>query len=230
MVARDAIARVLLDLPSGVVRWASAPGERLPRSGSGVAAVDALLGGGWPRGKVCAVRAEGALSCGATALAAGTVAAATRRGALAAWVDGDASLDPGSLAAAGADLGRVLWVRGPLSFDKALLAAEEVLKAEGFEVLVIRAAGAQRRVRGEARAASWLRLSRAVERARAVVLALGDGTTIPGAFAVRLEGLRARWDGTPGVSAVLLGATLHVAYEDRAIETRMASIEAAPWT
>ncbi|MBM4397682.1 MAG: hypothetical protein FJ087_18585, partial [Deltaproteobacteria bacterium] len=172
MGSREAIARALMDLPAGVVRWASAPAERLPRVSSGIATLDAALGGGWPKGRVATLQARfatGLATGGATAIAASSVADATARGLLAAWIDGDGSLDPASLAAAGADLERVLWVRGPLPADRVLSAAEEVLRAGGFDVLVLRLPRGPRRLDAAwARLdAAWARVSRAAAAARA---------------------------------------------------------------
>lgn len=75
----------------------------------GVAELDAVLGGGFPRGSL--VELCGPASSGRTSLAFSLLAQATAQQEACAFVDASDSLDPTSLAAAGVDLPRVLWVR-----------------------------------------------------------------------------------------------------------------------
>jgi RecA/RadA recombinase len=75
----------------------------------GVAELDAVLGGGFPRGSL--VELCGSTSSGRTGLAFSLLAQATARQEACAFVDVSDSLDPASLAAAGVDLPRLLWVR-----------------------------------------------------------------------------------------------------------------------
>ena len=83
----------------------------------GVVELDAVLGGGFPRGSL--VELCGPESSGRTSLAISLLAQATSRQEACAFVDVSDSLDPVSLAAAGADLQRVLWVRCGELQDKA---------------------------------------------------------------------------------------------------------------
>src|ERR1700751_550379 len=76
---------------------------------SGVTELDAVLGGGFPRGSL--VELCGPASSGRTSLAFSLLAEATERQEACAFVDVCDSLDPMSLAAAGVELPRVLWVR-----------------------------------------------------------------------------------------------------------------------
>src|SRR6266699_6120683 len=76
---------------------------------SGIAELDAVLGGGFPRGSL--VELCGPASSGRTSLAFSLLARATERQEACAFVDVSDSLDPISLAAAGVDLPRLLWVR-----------------------------------------------------------------------------------------------------------------------
>jgi recombination protein RecA len=75
----------------------------------GVAELDALLCGGFPRGSL--VELCGAASSGRTSLAYSLLAQATGQQETCAFVDVSDSLDPISLAAAGVDLSRLLWIR-----------------------------------------------------------------------------------------------------------------------
>jgi recombination protein RecA len=77
---------------------------------TGITAIDACLRSGVPRGQLSEL--AGPRSSGRTTLLLQMVAAATRRGELAAVVDTFDRLDVASVEAAGADLSRVLWIRG----------------------------------------------------------------------------------------------------------------------
>src|SRR4029077_14435686 len=76
---------------------------------SGVMELDAVLGGGFPRGSL--VELCGPASSGRTSLAFSLLAQATERQEACAFVDALDSLDPISLAAAGVELPRLLWIR-----------------------------------------------------------------------------------------------------------------------
>jgi len=75
-----------------------------------VAALDVCLRGGLPRGQLSEI--VGPPSSGRTSLCLQTIAAATRRGEIAALVDTFDRLDAASAADAGIDFERLLWVRG----------------------------------------------------------------------------------------------------------------------
>jgi len=76
---------------------------------TGIAELDAALGGGFPRGSL--VELSGAASSGRTSVALSLLARTTQRQESCAFVDVSDSLDAVSLAAAGVDLPRLLWVR-----------------------------------------------------------------------------------------------------------------------
>src|SRR6267378_1706605 len=76
---------------------------------SGVAELDVVLGGGFPRGSL--VELCGPATSGRTGLAFSLLAQATSRQEACAFVDVSDSLDPISLAAAGVELPRLLWIR-----------------------------------------------------------------------------------------------------------------------
>src|SRR6266403_4958947 len=75
----------------------------------GVTELDAVLGGGFPRGSL--VELCGPASSGRTSLAFSLLAQTTERQEACAFVDVSDSLDPLSLAAAGVELRRLLWIR-----------------------------------------------------------------------------------------------------------------------
>src|SRR2546425_13010585 len=83
---------------------------------SGVIELDAVLGGGFPRGSL--VELCGSASSGRTSLAFSLLAEATERQQACAFVDVADSLNPLSLAAAGVELPRLLWIRGGETADR----------------------------------------------------------------------------------------------------------------
>jgi hypothetical protein len=106
---------------------------------SGVTELDALLGGGFPRGSL--VELCGPASSGRTSLAFSLLAQATERQEACAFVDVSDSLDPVSLAAAGVELPRLLWIRCGETADRGpnlktsayfALAAKETSKTSGL--------------------------------------------------------------------------------------------------
>ena len=134
---------------------------------TGIAAVDACLRNGVPRGQLSEL--TGPRSAGCTTLLLQMLAAATRRGELVAVVDTFDRLDVASMEAAGADLGRVLWVRGQSSspaewaLDRALKALNLVLQAGGFGVVAIDLADVPAVALRRLPFTTWLRVQRAVE-------------------------------------------------------------------
>src|SRR5919198_2271288 len=98
--------RALPALAPFLVRPAGAPAGR-PSVATGVASLDALLAGGFPRGRVAEV--IGPRGSGRTSLALGVLARATAAGGLVALVDATDGLDPAAAAARGVDLAQLLW-------------------------------------------------------------------------------------------------------------------------
>jgi len=139
---------------------------------TGIAAVDACLRNGVPRGQLSEL--TGPRSAGCTTLLLQTMAVATRRGELAALVDTFDRLDVASAEAAGVDFGRLLWVRGqsvsaasgaPVEWavDRALKALTLVLQAGGFGFVAIDLADAPGTALRRLPFTTWLRVQRAVE-------------------------------------------------------------------
>jgi hypothetical protein len=176
---------------------------------TGIPAIDALLGGGFPRGQVS--EAYGPVSSGRTGLALGLLARTTRGGALAAWVDPEDRLDPSSAAAAGIDLARLLWLRGQPKAGRTLpeaLAAVGTLLGSGlFEVVVLDLAGVPAPEVHRLPGATWIRVERTIEETPTVFLLLAHAHTArgPGGVSLRLEPTGPRWSGPPGPGRLLRG-------------------------
>lgn len=166
---------------------------------TGLAGLDRILGGGFPRGTIAAL--EGAPSSGRSALAARLLAVATGRG-LGALIGTD--LFPPALAAAGVRLERLLCVpvSDPLG---AARAADIVLRSGAFGVVVIPALASGRGTGS----ATWTRLASLAHRANALLVALGvEASSELRYFAsVMLETTieRVRWNGASGHLCELAG-------------------------
>jgi len=182
---RSAVARLAeLALP-GRVQIGLTRTEPIRRLPSDLRPLDAVLGGGVPRGRVCEVL--GPLSSGKTSFVLTLLAAATRRGELVACVDLADALHPESIARAGADLRCVLWVRPPSVVD-GMRCTELLLHAGGFGLVVLDL-GAQ--LTHRPRNHVWPRLMRAAEHAHTALVILAP-YRVAGSFAALSLGLRSR--------------------------------------
>ncbi len=129
----EAVAKLLRDL-GPQLRRGGLPAASHPHLPTGIPAIDHLLGGGVPGGRLSEI--AGPLSSGRTSLALALLARTTRAGAIAAVVDAADAFDPASAEATGADLERVLWVRAP-RLREALRSAEHLLAARGFALVLL---------------------------------------------------------------------------------------------
>jgi hypothetical protein len=157
---------------SGPLHDRSAEGDASALVPLDVAALDACLQGGLPRGQVSEI--AGPPSSGRTSLLLALVGAATRRGEIAAIVDTFDGLDVASTAAAGVERTRLLWVRGQAvagsrpagverALDRALKAFSLVLQAGGFGVVALDVADVPVPALTRLPFTTWLRVQRMVE-------------------------------------------------------------------
>lgn len=149
---------------------------------TGFADVDALLGGGFGRGRVTEI--AGARSSGKLALALAAAARATVAGQLVAFVDARGELYPPSAAALGVELGRLLVIRpnrgaGAVAIARA---AEIVARSRAFALIVVDLPAGQRLPDQIA-----TRLRSAAHETGAAVVALASGADAVPHAAVRLE-------------------------------------------
>jgi recA bacterial DNA recombination protein len=206
----------LLDelLRTGAVQRAPQPAA--PRLlSTGLAGLDAVLGGGLARGQLHEIVAPP--SAGGTALLRAALAAAIRADELCALVDPDDAFDPRPH---DIDLQRLLWVR-PRDPSQAHRAAEIALEAR-FALVALDLGGtgapaariegvhtvrfAFERKRRLAPDSAWARLARKAERTGGALLVLSREART-GSFSattIELERAAARWDGPPRASGRLL--------------------------
>lgn len=151
---------------------------------TGVAGLDARLGGGLPRGQLSEL--TGPRSSGRTSLLLDALAAATARGELVALVDALDMLDVASAAAAGVDLSRVLWIRGQVvtspgpcrdqnqrALEQMVKALGLVLQAGNFGLVVFDVAEAPPDAVRRLPFTTWLRLQRMVAGSQTMALLVG---------------------------------------------------------
>ncbi|HEX9671023.1 MAG TPA: hypothetical protein VGC93_16250 [Thermoanaerobaculia bacterium] len=205
----------LVDFPRGALRSAAElvrarreAGEASPLP-TAVPALDRLLGGGLPRGRL--VELLGGKSGGRFSLVLAALAAATAAGEAAALVDLGDQLDPQAAAAAGVDLPRLLWLRPERTADA--LAAAEMAVAGGFPLVALDL-GVPPLRGGRGAEPFWVRLARAAETHGGTLLVSTpyrvSGTAA--AAVLRLERGRGVWRGT-GTTALLGGIAGEVALE-----------------
>ena len=178
---------------------------------TGLRAVDRLLGGGFPRGRLSEI--AGPASGGRTSLGLALLARTTAAGEVAAVVDVADAFDPGSAHAAGVALERVLWVRAP-GLREALRSTEHLLTARGFPLVLLDLTrpAAEPRVRNAPRdravarpversPAVWPRLRKASAAAGAALVVLGDERAVGACADLALETgpCRPRFTGTPSL-------------------------------
>jgi recombination protein RecA len=151
---------------------------------TGVPALDARLGGGFPRGQVSEI--IGTRSSGRSSLLLSTIAAATARGELAAVVDVLDMLDVESAATAGVALDRLLWIRGHAvsnpglcrdtnqrAVEQAIRALALVLQAGNFGLVAFDAGEAPASALKHLPFTTWLRLQRMLEGTPTVCVLVG---------------------------------------------------------
>ena len=162
------------------------PHDETAPAPAGIPSFDAWLGGGFPRGHVSEL--TGPRSSARTSLLLQTLAAATRRGELVAFVDALDMLDVESAAAAGIDLDRLLWIRGHVvpnpglchdlnlrALEQAIRALALVLQAGNFGIVALDVAEAPAAATRRLPFTTWMRLHRMVEGSQTVCLLVGSG-------------------------------------------------------
>ncbi len=205
--------RALPALAPFVVRPGVAPCRR-PAAGTGLSPLDALLGGGFPRGALAEL--VGPRGSGRTSVLLASLARATAGGALAALIDATDGLDPASARARGVELGQLLWVRCGGDLRTAIQAADVVVRGGGFELVAVDLGELPPWRLKLVPTAAFVRLQRAVEGRETALVFAGVGRVAGSlaAAAVALSAVRPRWQrGGPG----LLG---EVATQARLIRAR----------
>jgi hypothetical protein len=158
--------------------------------------LDALLGGGLPRGRLIELAARRA--AGRFSIVMATLASATSIGEAAALIDLGDHFDPQLAEANGVDLRRLLWIR-PHNVKEAVMSAE-MITATGFQLVVIDVGLHPLRGKKRAPDAAWVRLARTAESHGAAMLVSSPYPLTGTASEAVLKGTVARTRWTAAVS------------------------------
>jgi hypothetical protein len=181
---------------------------------TGIREVDAVLGGGLPRGSITEV--SGAASTGKTSLGLSAIATITQSGAACAWVDVSDALAPESAAAANIVLKRLLWLRMATEFkqkvtdkpwsrlEQALKATDLLLQAGGFAAIVLDLSDVFPQHTMRIPLATWYRFRLAAEQARTALIFLTQSPCASScaALSVRSEPARVQPFNAKGETAL----------------------------
>src|ERR1700733_5925923 len=176
---------------------------------TGIASLDALAGG-FPRGALAEIL--GPESSGRTTLVHALLAASTAQLEICAYVDTDDSFDPVSAAAAGVALSQLVWIRCGHNAGHALKAADSLLHAGGFGVIVLDLCQVTPRISNSIPISYWYRFRRAIENTP-TILALAEKEPLARSCAslmLELQRKKIAWRGAPGFE-LLRGVELEAA-------------------
>lgn len=137
------------------------PALRLP-------ALKRLLPNGLCRGALAEI--SGRRSTGRTAVALHVLSQATARGEICAIVDLHDNFHPSSAEAAGIDLTRIVWARCRGNAEHAMRAADLLLHAGGFGVVLLDLCEASPRLLNRIPLSYWYRFRRAIEHTPTIFL------------------------------------------------------------
>jgi hypothetical protein len=140
------------------------------RLSTGIAAIDALTHGGVPRASMTEIAGEA--SSGRTTLLVSLLAQATRQGEYCTLIDVHDAFDPYTAAQAGVILSRLLWIRCGGNAEHALNAADRMVHAGGFGMILFDLADVDLLSARRISMASWFRLRHAVEKTNAALVVL----------------------------------------------------------
>ncbi len=117
---------------------------------------------------------NGPKSSGRTSVSLHVLAAATQRGEICAVIDLQNSFDPASARDAGIALDRIVWVRCCGNAGHAIRAADLILHAGGFGVVLLDLCHASARALNQIPLSYWYRFRRAIEHTPTILLMCSD--------------------------------------------------------
>jgi recombination protein RecA len=171
---------------------------------TGLAPLDALLTQGqtqgFPRGAISEIL--GPESSGRTTLVHTLLAASTAQLEICAYVDTDDSFDPVSAAAAGVALSQLVWIRCGHNAGHALKAADYLLHAGGFGVIVLDLCQVPLRIWNHIPISYWHRFRLAIENTPTILALVEKQPIAKSCAALMLDMQRKKpiWTGAPGFS------------------------------
>jgi recombination protein RecA len=173
---------------------------------TGLPSLDAIIEG-FPRGAISEI--IGSDSSGRTTLIHSLLAASTSKYEVCSYVDTDDSFDPVTAAAAGVTLSQLVWIRCGHNAGHALKAADYLLHAGGFGVVVLDLCQVSPRVANRIPISYWYRFRRAIENTPAILALVEKEPMAKSCASLMLEMNRKKtaWRGAPGFE-VLRGVEL----------------------
>ncbi len=182
-------------LRSALEALAGGPLALAPRSApegipTGIAGLNSI-----PRGALTEIC--GPASSGRTSLAVSLMAQVTAREEVCALIDTSGAFDPASAAYAGVRLDRLLWIRCGGDAEIALKAADLVIQAGGFGLVIFDLGDTPLRTARRISLTSWFRLRRAVEHTPTAIVAIAQEPLAGTCASVVMElgRLKPRWHG-----------------------------------
>jgi hypothetical protein len=164
---------------------------------TGLAPLDAIIEG-VPRGAISEI--IGPVSSGRTTLIHSLLAASTSKFEICAYVDTDDSFDPVTATAAGVALSQLVWIRCGHNAGHALKAADYLLHAGGFGVVVLDLCQVPPRIANRIPISYWYRFRRAIENTPAILALVQNEPMAKSCASLMLEMRRKKtaWRGAPG--------------------------------
>src|SRR6202158_3395718 len=164
---------------------------------TGLPALDAIIDG-FPRGAISEI--IGPDSSGRTTLTHSLLAASTQKFEICAYVDTDDSFDPVTAAASGVALSQLLWIRCCHNASHALKAADYLLHAGGFGVVVLDLCQVPPRIANRIPISCWYPFRRAIENTPAILALVQNEPMAKSCASLMLEMHRKKtaWRGAPG--------------------------------
>jgi len=164
---------------------------------TGLPSLDAVIEG-FPRGAISEI--IGPDSSGRTTLIHSLLAASTSHCEICAYVDADDSFDPVTAAAAGVALSQLVWIRCGHNAGHALKAADYLLHAGGFGVVVLDLCRIPPRIANRIPISYWYRFRRAIENTPAILALVENEPMAKSCASLMLEMKRKKtaWRGAPG--------------------------------
>jgi recA bacterial DNA recombination protein len=152
----------------------------------------------FPRGAIAEI--VGVESSGRTTLVHSLLAASTAKEEICAFVDTYDSFDPASAAASGVVLSQLVWIRCGKNADHALKAADLLIHAGGFGVVVLDLCQISPRVANGIPLSYWWRFRRAVEKTPTILALLEKQPLAKSSASLSFEMQRKQvmWAGAPG--------------------------------
>lgn len=200
----------------------SATEERFPPLP--VPGIPSLFGRGLARGSIAEI--SGKRSAGVTTLSLHVLAEASRRGETCAVVDLHDSFDPASAEAASVQLDRLVWVRCGGNAEHAMRAADLILHAGGFGLVLLHLSDANARVLNRIPLSYWFRFLRVVEHTPTVLLVCSDSPQVKSCASatVQLSQRRTFWAGHERF-ALLRGLEVSARLKATAVPPQLLSIQ-----